>query len=91
MDALCRRFGVDNSERQVHGALLDAQLLSEVYLELMGGREPGLGLAGDDSRREQQVTAARTTRPPRPHGVSAAERAAHEAFVAGLKDPIWNK
>ncbi len=91
LDALCRRFGVDNSERQIHGALLDAQLLSEVYLELMGGREPGLGLAGDGSRQEQQVTAARTTRPPRPHGVSAAERAAHKAFVAGLKDPIWNK
>ena len=91
LDALCRRFGVDNSKRQVHGALLDAELLAEVYLELMGGREPALGLAGDGPRQEGEVTVARTARPPRPHGVSEAERAAHKAFVAGLKNPIWNK
>ncbi len=91
LDALCRRFGVDNSKRQVHGALLDAELLAEVYLELMGGREPALSLAGDGPRQEEQVTAARTARSPRPHGVSEAERAAHKVFVAGLKNPIWKK
>ncbi|MCZ6885398.1 MAG: DNA polymerase III subunit epsilon [Alphaproteobacteria bacterium] len=91
LDALCRRFGVDNSKRQVHGALLDAELLAEVYLELMGGREPALGLAGDGPRQEAKVTAARTARSPRPHTVSETERAAHNAFVAGLKNPIWKK
>ena len=91
LDALCRRFGVDNSKRQVHGALLDAELLAEVYLELMGGREPALGLAGDGPRQEEKVTAARTIRSPRPHGASETERATHKAFVAGLKNPIWKK
>jgi DNA polymerase-3 subunit epsilon len=91
LDALCRRFGVDNSKRQVHGALLDAQLLADVYMELMGGREPGLGLSADGPKQTEQVTADRAARAPRPHGASEAERAAHAAFVAGLKDPIWNK
>ena len=91
LDALCRRFGVDNSKRQVHGALLDAQLLAEVYLELMGGREPGLALAGAGSEQSERITATRTTREPRPHAASDEERAAHTAFIAGLSDPLWNK
>jgi len=84
LDALCRRFGIDISERQKHGALLDAKLLAEVYLELVGGRQPGLGLAP----RVASVAAA-LRRPPRPHAPSAAELAAHAAFVATLSDPIW--
>ena len=94
LDALCKRFGIDRSMREKHGALLDAELLTDVYLELTGGRQPALGL--------QQVapTAAaapapgarpgrtRTPRPPAPP--TEAEAAAHAAFVATLKDPIWN-
>lgn len=94
LDALCRRFGVDNSGRELHGALLDAQLLAEVYLELMGGRQPGLGLAADaadQAEADSQARAARKTRAPRPHGASAEEGVAHAAFVESLTDPLWNK
>ncbi len=91
LDALCRRFGIDNSGRELHGALLDAQLLAEVYLELMGGRQPGLGLAADKAKPDGHARALRATRPPRPHGASAEERAAHAAFIDCLQDPLWNK
>ena len=91
LDALCRRFGVDNSGRELHGALLDAQLLAEVYLELMGGRQPGLGLAADKATADGHARALRSTRTPRPHAASAEERAAHAAFVESLSDPLWNK
>ena len=80
LDALCRRFGIDNSAREKHGALLDAELLAEVYLELMGGRQPGLGLsarAGDEDAAQAQSTA----RPERSFSPSAAESTAHDAFV----------
>lgn len=89
LDALCRRFGIDNSQRTVHGALLDTELLAEVYLELMGGRQPGLSLAADETAGAPAEAAARTERPPRPHAPTTAELAAHEGFVGGLKDPIW--
>ena len=87
LDALCRRFNIDNSARTKHGALLDAELLAEVYLELIGGRQAGLDLA-------VQSTAAapaerRPPRAPRPHAPTAEELAAHAAFIARLKDPIW--
>ena len=89
LDALCRRFGIDNSARTRHGALLDAELLAEVYLELVGGRQPGLGLA------IEAETIVRATeiivRPPRPHAASAEELALHTAFVAGMKEAIWLK
>jgi DNA polymerase-3 subunit epsilon len=91
LDALCRRFGVDNSGRELHGALLDAQLLAEVYLELMGGRQPGLGLAADKATADGHGQALRSTRAPRPHAASAEERADHAAFVENLSDPLWNK
>ena len=96
LDALCRRFGIDNSHRTRHGALLDAELLAEVYLELVGGRQPGLGLSalggGEAARGDGPATAAtRARREPRPHAPSAAEAAAHAAFVATLSDPIWER
>jgi DNA polymerase-3 subunit epsilon len=91
LDALCRRFGVDNSGRELHGALLDTLLLAEVYLELMGGRQPGLGLAAEGAKAEGQVQALRNTRAPRPHTASVEEQAAHADFVENLQDPIWNK
>lgn len=95
LDALCRRFGVDNSQRQYHGALLDCELLAEVYLELIGGRQPQLGLAADRQERAlaQAVTAAvpSKVRPPRPHAPTPEEAAAHAAMLAQLKDPLWTR
>ncbi len=92
LDALCKRFNVDLSARVVHGALLDANLLAQVYLELCGGRQPGLILAQDDSA----ALAAAARRPPRPRPLppltTEEERAAHAAFVETLKgDVIWKK
>jgi len=90
LDALCKRFQIDNSERDLHGALLDARLLAEVYLELIGGRQRGLSLTGP-AKAEGTVAAAvsKTERPPRPHQPSADELAAHEAFVERLDEPVW--
>ncbi len=92
LDALCKRFEIDNSSRNFHGALLDAQLLAEVYIELSGGKQADLGLAGRVSL-EGAVMAAPTGpfRPARPHAASAAELAAHAAFLEKLKDPLWKK
>ena len=87
LDALCKRFAVDNAARTLHGALLDCQLLAEVYLHLIGGRQADLGLAGPTSAVAVEVI--RVARPARPHAPSAAELAAHAAFVATLSDPIW--
>ena len=91
LDALCRRFGIDNSMRAKHGALLDAELLAEVYLELRGGRQPGFDLGAVKSKvapggDQPEETIAR---PPRPHAPTAEELAAHEAFVATLNKPLW--
>ncbi len=87
LDALCRRFGVDNSGRVKHGALLDSELLAEVYLELIGGRQPDLTLAVVTDGRRGVATVAWTAPPrprPLPPRISAAEAAAHAAFVADL-------
>lgn len=88
LDALCKRFEIDNSHRTKHGALLDAELLADVYLELMGGRQAGLELA---QQAEEQMTALvqRERREPRPHAATEAELAAHKALLAKLKTPIW--
>lgn len=88
LDALCRRFAVDNSARTRHGALLDCELLAEVYLHLIGGRQIGLGLAMPGQHRTAAAL-VRTVRPPRPHAPSADELAAHAVFVTKLDDPIW--
>lgn len=90
LDALCRRFEIDNSQRTLHGALLDTQLLAEVYLELIGGRQPGLELSERRSAQsEGPRPAASVARPPRPHAPSDEELRAHEAMLARLKDPVW--
>ncbi|NTT87116.1 DNA polymerase III subunit epsilon [Tabrizicola fusiformis] len=98
LDALCRRFGVDNSRRDKHGALLDSEILAEVYLELIGGRQPDLVLA--PTRPTPSQTQARVDtnwrpkpRPtPLPPRLTEAEMAAHEAFVAKLGDAaIWKR
>lgn len=91
LDALCRRFDIDLSERGTHNALLDCKLLAEVYVELMGGRQRGLGLAGPERRRRPMAASAPlAARAPRPMAPPTPEEiAAHEAFLATLKDPIW--
>ena len=105
LDALCRRFEIDNSHRDLHGALVDADLLASVYVELLGGRQPGLSLGAEN----KNVTAAvaisaeqassvlqvdcdkKPVRPIRPHAPSLEETAAHDKFLAKLQDPIWLK
>jgi DNA polymerase-3 subunit epsilon len=94
LDALCRRFSIDNSNRTLHGALLDAQLLGEVYLELQGGRQPDLVRAGN--RREaasnadgSPVKVERVRREPRPHAPTEAELEAHAVLLGKLKNPLW--
>lgn len=92
LDALCRRLGVDNSMRGTHNALLDVKLLAEVYLQLMGGKQPGLALAPAPLRAADPAAAESgpVTRTPRPIRPSEAELAAHAAFVATkLKEAVW--
>ncbi len=93
LDALCRRFGIDNSNRTLHGALLDSQLLAEVYLELMGGRQRGLEISVEKTSTAAIVTetSSRVQRPARDFPVSAEELAAHETMIAALKNPLWKK
>ena len=91
LDALCVRYGIDRSHRVLHGALLDAQLLAQVYVELTGGRQIGLGLAVETIVDAPAAVAAVRSeiRPPRPHAASAAELAAHAEFMRGVKEPLW--
>jgi len=95
LDALCTRYGIDRSHRTRHGALLDAELLAQVYVELNGGRQIGLELASSRATEViAEVTVVRRTRvyrEPRPHGPSEAELAAHAAFLEGVKAPLWNE
>jgi DNA polymerase-3 subunit epsilon len=89
LDALCRRFNVDSSARTKHGALLDAELLAEVYLGLMGGRQPDLGLVAATAAQRTIIVRQRIPRAPRPHAPSPEELAAHRAFLEQIKEPIW--
>lgn len=92
LDALCRRFDIDTSTREKdgHGALLDSELLAEVYLELIGGRQPGLVLAAQEKARQDAKTT--TIQPPRVHAPSAEELAAHKSFVENdVTDALWLK
>ncbi len=94
LDALCTRYGIDRSHRTRHGALLDAELLAQVYVELTGGRQIGLSLAADRGQAEitsvtTLVQRERTYRAPRPHAASEAELAAHAAFLETVKSPLW--
>jgi DNA polymerase-3 subunit epsilon len=95
LDALCRRFGVDNSGREKHGALLDSEILAEVYLELIGGRQPDFGLASAAAPQPGAALTVTTSRAgPRPHPLpprlTTEEEAAHQAFIARLgADSVW--
>jgi DNA polymerase-3 subunit epsilon len=89
LDALCRRFGVDNSGRALHGALLDAQLLAECYVELLGGRQQGLALAVETAPAALAPGAVVIRRSPRAHAPSETELVAHATMLAGMKSPLW--
>lgn len=91
LDALCRRFGIDNSSRTFHGALLDSQLLAEVYLELLGGRQQGLEIM-EAKETGAQIVAEQSDRPfrePRKFAQSEEEQALFDAMVSQLKNPLW--
>ena len=93
LDALCMRFGIDRSHRVKHGALLDAQLLAQVYVELTGGRQIGLGLVADTDRLRVDGAVGsvkvREPRAARPHFAAAEELERHRAFIAKLINPLW--
>jgi len=94
LDALCRRFKIDNSERSIHGALLDVELLSEVYLELIGGRQHGLGLGSELATQQSQKLNARIKRQKRPVRVfppETEELEAHKALLDEIKDSLWRE
>lgn len=96
LDALCTRYGIDRSHRIKHGALLDAELLAHLYIEMTGGRQIGLGLAAEVAsvtRSAEPVRATASVRPfrePRPHAATPAELARHTEFVAALAQPLWH-
>lgn len=94
LDALCRRFGIDNSARTRHGALLDSEILAEVYLELRGGRQPGLALAraGSSTAAVTRGTTLPRRANPLPTRLTDAERAAHADFVDSMGDAaLWRR
>lgn len=95
LDALCSRYGIDRSHRVKHGALLDAELLAQVYVELKGGRQIGLELAADAAPAEPaelvvvRQAPAGPRREPRPHSATPAELERHREFIAGIENPLW--
>ena len=102
LDALCRRFEIDNSHRDLHGALVDADLLASVYIELLGGRQPGLSLESNSQSQAGDQGASNSTdpdpsfhldakpmRPIRAHAPTAEELKAHAKFLEELKNPMW--
>jgi DNA polymerase-3 subunit epsilon len=99
LDALCTRYGVDRSLRIKHGALIDAQLLAQVYVELTGGRQIGFAMDLVAEVQKEEAGIARTiaaasplaVRPPRPHAPSDEELRRHAEFLSQIADPIWNR
>jgi DNA polymerase-3 subunit epsilon len=95
LDALCTRFGVDRSQRIKHGALLDAQLLAQVYVELTGGRQIGLGLVAETETAglhpQGGTVTVREPRVPRPHYAAIEELERHRAFISRLANPLWER
>ncbi len=97
LDALCRKFRIDNSHRDFHGALVDADLLAEVYIELLGGKQQDLTLAASDMLSVEVAAVSDikpkqvTLRPARPHSANSEELSAHDEFVAQMKKPLWRR
>jgi len=93
LDALCKRFSIDNSDRELHGALLDAKLLAEVYLQLIGGQQPDLILPDKSDKSAVVLTDGRLKIKkrlrPRHHIITREEYTAHEKFINGIKNSIW--
>ncbi len=89
LDALCRRYEIDLAQRDRHNARLDCELLAKVYLELVGGRQPGLDFAAIAFNTAAGHGVDRVARPARPHAPSEAELVQHAAFLAKLKSPMW--
>jgi DNA polymerase-3 subunit epsilon len=89
LDALCKHYGIDTAKRTKHGALIDSEILAEVYLHLRGGRQFGLGLPAAEKKAADCVA---PEYPPRPHisKITDAERDAHAAFIAELKNSVWS-
>lgn len=89
LDALCRRFGIENGHRTLHGALLDSEILADVYIELEGGRQTGLDLAVEKVKTEGPIE--KKPRQKRSFSLSAQEVEAHQTYIQSLKDPIWSR
>jgi DNA polymerase-3 subunit epsilon len=93
LDALCSRYGIDRSHRTKHGALLDAELLAQVYVELRGGRQIGLELVAETTEIVTEIkvltTKNRIFRQPRPHAATEEELIAHAAFLKSVDTPLW--
>lgn len=91
LDALCKRFAIDNKARDKHGALIDAELLAQVYLELIGGKQPELSLSSSSQTKDYvgQGKKEKIKRAPRSHQPSAEEQALHKELVAKLDNPLW--
>lgn len=94
LDALCKRFGVNLDKRDKHGALLDSELLAQVYLELIGGRQRSIEISVttlEGGKLESEEVFIKQTIPPRLHEISTQEDADHRNFVNNLKNPLWSK
>ena len=102
LNALCRRFDINNDHRDLHGAMIDADLLAEVYIELIGGRQPDLSLDPDVAAQQSGqsgngleaggfVIQRDEVMVPRAHTPTADEKAAHDAFLTAIDNPIWNR
>lgn len=97
LDALCRRFGIDLSERELHGALLDARLLADVYLELLGGRQHGMNLASEEMLEADAAAipendaVSEGRRVARPHAATPDEEQRHMQFIEKLPEAIWRR
>ena len=95
LDALCRKFGIDNSHRELHGAMIDTDLLADVYIELLGGKQPGLSLTTTNqasaamAKPDTILEADKTHRPAREFALTDNEKKAHQDFIDELKDPLW--
>lgn len=89
LDALCRRYNIDLSEREKHGAKIDGELTARVYLELIGGRQPGLEFARGEGSSAARAASERPARAPRPHAPAPEELALHARLLAKLKSPLW--
>lgn len=92
LDALCKRFGVDNKARDKHGALLDAELLAQVYLELIGGKQPSLSLSFSTTSLEKarEGKKEKQCRTPRSHSPTQEEKALHQELLSHLNNPLWS-